>query len=244
MRCSITSTSGFRASIVARADAVFGAPTRPVVWITWRCRFDSSTTSSSTSPSVPIPAAARYSAAGEPRPAGADQQHLRVQQLELALDADLGEQGVARVAHPLLPGQALGRDDREAGLLPGLDPAGHRGDVLVSELALERVRRAGGAIAGRAVEQHALRAIGRQISSIRSRHLRGRDESGARRGGTRPTRAGSRVSIRTTSPRAISSRASSGSISSTRCLTSSSGSVVAISVILPNLDWVSRLYKV
>ena len=30
--------------------------------------------------------------------AGADQQHLRVQQLQLALDPDLGQQGVARVA--------------------------------------------------------------------------------------------------------------------------------------------------
>ena len=34
----------------------------------WRCRLDSSTTSKSTMPSVPTPAAARYSSAGEPRP--------------------------------------------------------------------------------------------------------------------------------------------------------------------------------
>ena len=34
--------------------------------------------------------------------AGADQQHLRVQHLQLALDADLGQQRVARVADPLL----------------------------------------------------------------------------------------------------------------------------------------------
>src|SRR5690349_10741677 len=36
--------------------------------MTWRCRFDSSTTSKSTMPSVPTPAAARYSSAGLPRP--------------------------------------------------------------------------------------------------------------------------------------------------------------------------------
>ena len=35
-------------------------------------------------------------------PAGAEQQHLRVEQLLLALDADLGDQQVARVALALL----------------------------------------------------------------------------------------------------------------------------------------------
>ena len=37
-------------------------------WMTWRCRFDSSTSSNSTIPSVPTPAAARYSSAGLPSP--------------------------------------------------------------------------------------------------------------------------------------------------------------------------------
>jgi hypothetical protein len=37
-------------------------------WMIWRCRFDSSTVSNSTMPSVPTPAAARYISAGEPRP--------------------------------------------------------------------------------------------------------------------------------------------------------------------------------
>ncbi|MDF3016985.1 MAG: hypothetical protein K0R44_2210 [Thermomicrobiales bacterium] len=37
----------------------FGMPTRSVVWTTWRCKFDSSTMSASTIPSVPTPAAAR-----------------------------------------------------------------------------------------------------------------------------------------------------------------------------------------
>ena len=63
-----TFTSGFSALIDSSAESTFGTPTRSVVWITWRCRFDRSTTSSSTIPSVPTPAAARYSAVGEPRP--------------------------------------------------------------------------------------------------------------------------------------------------------------------------------
>ena len=45
-----------------------GEPVVAVEWTIWRCRFDSSTTSSSTIPSVPTPAAARYSDAGDPSP--------------------------------------------------------------------------------------------------------------------------------------------------------------------------------
>jgi hypothetical protein len=63
-----TVTSGLSPSIVARADSVFFCPTRAVEWMIWRWRFDMSTTSKSTIPIVPTPAAARYSAAGEPRP--------------------------------------------------------------------------------------------------------------------------------------------------------------------------------
>ena len=61
--------------------------------------------------------------------AGAEQQHLRVQQLQLAVDADLGQQRVARVALALLGGHAGGGDDRQPLLLPGEDAARHRGDV-------------------------------------------------------------------------------------------------------------------
>ena len=45
--------------MAAAALSTFGAPTSGVPWITWRCRFDSDTVSSSTTPSVPTPAAAR-----------------------------------------------------------------------------------------------------------------------------------------------------------------------------------------
>ena len=54
-----TSTSGLSAAIVASAESTFGVPIVRVEWITWRCRLERSTSSSSTIPSVPTPAAAR-----------------------------------------------------------------------------------------------------------------------------------------------------------------------------------------
>ena len=50
------------------ATVRLGIPMRSVVWMTWRCRLERSTVSSSTIPIVPTPAAARYSAVGAPRP--------------------------------------------------------------------------------------------------------------------------------------------------------------------------------
>ena len=93
-------------------------------------------------------------------PAGAEQQHLGVQQLDLAVDPDLGQQRVARVAVALLGGHAGGGDDRQPLLLPGEDAAGHRGDVVVAE----RLQLRGGddgAVAGAAVEDRAGRLVGR-----------------------------------------------------------------------------------
>ena len=54
-----TSTSGLSASIVRFADSTFGSPSRSVEWTIWRWRFEASTTSSSTIPRRPTPAAAR-----------------------------------------------------------------------------------------------------------------------------------------------------------------------------------------
>ena len=96
---------------------------------------------------------------GSAEAAGADQQHLGVQHLELALDADLGKQGVARVAVALLGGHALRHHDRKALGLPGLDPAANGRGVLVAELA-ELVGGARGAVAGGAVEEHPLGVVG------------------------------------------------------------------------------------
>ena len=66
--CSRTSTNGLISRTESRADSAFGRPMSDWPWMTWRCRFDSSTSSNSTIPSVPTPAAARYSSAGLPSP--------------------------------------------------------------------------------------------------------------------------------------------------------------------------------
>ena len=58
-----------------------------------------------------------------PKPAGAEQQDLGVEQLQLAVDPDLGEQRVARVAVALLRGHPFRGDHRQALLLPGEDAA-------------------------------------------------------------------------------------------------------------------------
>ena len=92
-------------------------------------------------------------------PAGAEQQHLGVQQLQLAVDPNLGQQRVARVAVALLGGHPLGGEDRQPLLLPGEDAAGHRGDVLVAE-RLHLLGRLVGAVAAAAVEDRAGRFVG------------------------------------------------------------------------------------
>src|SRR6516165_9190245 len=66
--CRFTVTSGLISLIVSMAETALDLPTSEVPWMTWRCRLDSSTTSKSTTPSVPTPAAARYISAGEPSP--------------------------------------------------------------------------------------------------------------------------------------------------------------------------------
>ena len=72
-------------------------------------------------------------------PAGAEQEHLRVEQLELALEPDLGHQQVARVALALLGAQRARYLDVVAAVLPERDAAAHGRDVLVAELLLKRV---------------------------------------------------------------------------------------------------------
>ena len=91
--------------------------------------------------------------------AGAQQQHLGVEQLLLALEADLAEQEVAGVALALLRGELAGDLDVVAAVLPQRVAAGHGDDVLVPQLG-ERGGAEGRALAGGAVEDHALGAIG------------------------------------------------------------------------------------
>src|SRR3954449_9455369 len=93
-------------------------------------------------------------------PARAEQQDLGVEELLLALLADLRQQEVARVALALL-GRVRPRDlDGVAAVLPQRVAARHRLDALIAQLLLERLGGQRGAVARGAVEDHALGAIG------------------------------------------------------------------------------------
>src|SRR5581483_291418 len=94
--------------------------------------------------------------------ARADQQHARAQELELTLDADLGDEQVTAVAGALLRAERLGELRREAVSLPVRVAAGERDDALVAEL-LERLRRERGARAAGAVDEHRARAVRRDL---------------------------------------------------------------------------------
>ena len=78
------------------------------------------------------------------------QQHLGVEQLRLPRLADLGQQEVAAVADLLLGGELAVLGDRHALVLPGVEAAAHRDDVLVAQLlqdaAGEQRARAAGAV--------------------------------------------------------------------------------------------------
>ena len=114
--------------MASAADSTFRRPRCSRSWSTWRCRLLSSTTSGSTMPRVPTPAAARYRATGEPRPPGPHQQHSRGEQALLPGDAHLraaagagcsGPAGPASRPAGSLPGPSLG--------LPAVQAAGQRG---------------------------------------------------------------------------------------------------------------------
>jgi hypothetical protein len=63
-----TFTLGLISATLSAALSSLGRPMSLVPWMTWRWRLEASTTSKSTMPIVPIPAAARYIAFGEPSP--------------------------------------------------------------------------------------------------------------------------------------------------------------------------------
>ena len=108
----LTWTYGLISTIESRADSAFGRPISDWPWMIWRCRFDSSTVSNSTMPSVPTPAAARYMQGRRAESAGADAQHLRVLEALLTRDTDIGDDQVARIPSNLIDGQILGRFDQ------------------------------------------------------------------------------------------------------------------------------------
>ena len=61
-------TYGLMSCIVSAAESSFLRPTSFVPWMICRCRFVKSTTSKSTMPMRPTPAAARYIPSGAPSP--------------------------------------------------------------------------------------------------------------------------------------------------------------------------------
>ena len=160
VRCSTTSTSGLSASIVTRADSVFGVADPLGVVDHLALQVGGVDDVVVDQPERADPRRGQVERGRRAEPAGADQQHLRVQHLQLALDADLGQQRVARVAVALLGGHPAGRDDRQPLLLPGEDAARHRGDVLVAE-RLHLLGRGVGAVAAAAVEDRPRRLVRR-----------------------------------------------------------------------------------
>ena len=75
----------------------------------WRCRLDSDTMSSSTTPSVPTPAAARYISAGAPSPPAPITSTDGLLQRGLAGAADLAQHDMAGVAFEFFGTQHVGR---------------------------------------------------------------------------------------------------------------------------------------
>src|ERR671918_1311212 len=126
-----TLTSGLMAVSVFLAESTLRSPMRSTLCRIWRCRFDSSTTSMSTMPIVP----------------------------KLAADVDLGQEQVALVAVALLGRQLAGGRPGTALVLPLVEAAGHRHDVLVANVG-ERLGRERRAHAAGTVDDHRCRLVG------------------------------------------------------------------------------------
>jgi hypothetical protein len=100
-----------------------------------------------------------------------------VDSAELTLEADLGDQQVARVALALLGGERARDLDLVAAVLPQRDAAPHGRDVLVAEQLLHGVSGERRAVARGAVEDHAAGAVGHEALDPRlqvaARHVHG-----------------------------------------------------------------------
>ena len=123
------------------AESTLRSPMRSMLCRIWRCRLDSSTTSMSMMPMGAHAGGGEVERGGRAEATGAEQEHPGVEQLQLALDADLGQEEVALVAVALL-GREHRRDLPVAALvLPLVEAAGHRDDVGVAELGRASWRR-------------------------------------------------------------------------------------------------------
>src|SRR5207248_2555869 len=90
--------------------------------------------------------------------AGSDQEGARVEQAQLSLLADLGDQRVSAVPRALCGGERARQDGGEAVSLPVGEPAGERGDLLVAEL-LKGLRGEGRAAPARAIHDQLAPAV-------------------------------------------------------------------------------------
>ena len=96
-------------------------------------------------------------------PAGADQQHLGLEQLLLPLEADLRNQQVARVALALLGRERDRPVEVVAAVLPQREAAGHHRHVVVAEQLLHRDRGERRAVLRGAVRDHPPVAVGDRL---------------------------------------------------------------------------------
>src|SRR5690349_11477887 len=97
--CAAKRTCGLSACTRSAAVSALRRPMSGVVWMIWRCRLDSDTSSSSTTPSSPMPAAARYITAG------ADDKHRCLLERLLAGPTDLMQHDVPRITFELVAAQ-------------------------------------------------------------------------------------------------------------------------------------------
>jgi len=119
------------ASIVCFADSAFDSPSRSVEWTIWRCRL----VVAAKYAERPDAGRGQIERGGGAQAAGADQQHARVEELDLALLADLGDQQVAAVSLALVGVERPRQHGREAVPLPVRVTAREGVDRLVAHLA-------------------------------------------------------------------------------------------------------------
>ena len=164
--CSITFTSGLSASIATRAEDDFGIADAlgGVDHLALQVRLVHDVVIDD--PDRADPGGCEVERGRRAEAAGAEQEHLGVEQLQLALDTDLREQRVTRVAGPLRLGQPGSVDRRQARGLPGDDAALDHADVVVSERG-ELGRHVRGAVVGAAVEQEPLGGVRRELVDAR-----------------------------------------------------------------------------
>src|SRR5262249_25726375 len=88
--------------MAAAALSTFGPPISGVPWMTWRCRFESATASSSMTPSAPTPAAGGWGRRRRAQAPGGGGGPARGLGRRLPRPADLAQHDVASIAFELL----------------------------------------------------------------------------------------------------------------------------------------------